>query len=590
MTAAMTVPEPVEPAEPDKAGESPKDGADGAATRRDSPEPVRGRNVPLDPGAVVGEAVDCRWQVVRHVADGGFSSVYRVRPASDETKKRFGEIHRALKCLWGTPAELSHIGSEADKMAAVDGHDNVLGLVTSFRFQRSEQAYSHYVGLVLELAGEDLYQFGQRVSPPERAWSAVFEQVAAGLEHIHARRIVHGDIKPTNLLRVDSAFKIGDFGVSAPLETTRSAGIGLARTIAFWPPESRNQGVLDQNGVRRPPLEGWRATQMGDVWALAVSMHRLLTGRHIATGATPDQQYELVCAGRYTVDDRLGPGWRKLLSDCLVLDPEQRVVTTAADLRSRLAELALSDDYRSVPWVQGAPRVVALLDGVVDHQTLVLYLAQEGGRAQGRFAPRGDVLLDTTRHLHQGIVPALAQQVRDSQRAAVRLAEEQERMREAAARSAPTADAAAQTRVIREKEMERTRQLSVAVAEVTRQRDQAARERDRAARRSETLMAERDRIAGQYAELSRRLDRLERTPPRQQVVAYPPAQVAPRPVAPVAPVRGKAPRRRSGVGCLAWFWALVFGLLLGTVIASQILYDDPWSIFVKVFHAIPSTR
>ena len=199
------------------------------------------------------------------------------------------------------------MNDEAAKTQLVDGHPNVLTLVTSFRFERSTAPH-HHVGLVLELADEDLPTFAARVRLDERAWAAVFEQVAAGLEHIHARRVVHGDIKPTNVLRIGARFAVADFGVSAPLESTRSAGIGLARTIAFWPPESATQGVLQADGVRRPPVEGWRASQLGDVWALAVSAHRMLTGRHITAGTTPEQQYELVCLGRYAVDRRLGAG------------------------------------------------------------------------------------------------------------------------------------------------------------------------------------------------------------------------------------------------------------------------------------------
>jgi serine/threonine protein kinase len=321
-----------------------------------------GRNVPLVPGVTVGEGEDCRWRVVRHIADGGFSSVYEVQPDSPETTARYGSVRRALKCLWGTPAELTAIGGEAAKMAAVSGHDNVLGLVGSFRFDGAQPPHPHYVGLLLELAAEDLRHFAGRAGPSERAWAAVFEQVAAGLEHIHARRVVHGDIKPTNVLRVDGRFAIADFGVAAPLETTRSAGIGLARTIAFWPPESASQGVLCADGVRRPPAEGWRATQAGDVWALAVSMHRMLTGRHITPGTTPEQQYELVCLGKYSIDDRLGPGWHRLLSDCLAHDPDQRAVSTAADLRRRLSDLALAGDFDGVPWTDRRPRVVAVLD------------------------------------------------------------------------------------------------------------------------------------------------------------------------------------------------------------------------------------
>ena len=41
--------------------------------------------MPLEPGETVGDPPDSRWRVVRHVADGGFSSVYEVRPATPET-------------------------------------------------------------------------------------------------------------------------------------------------------------------------------------------------------------------------------------------------------------------------------------------------------------------------------------------------------------------------------------------------------------------------------------------------------------------------------------------------------------------------
>jgi serine/threonine protein kinase len=567
-----------------------------------------GRNVPLDPGDVVGVEDASRWQVVRHIADGGFSSVYQVQPATPATRLRHGPATRALKCLWGTPAELTAIGGEAAKMAAVEGHDNVLGLVASFRFELATQPYAHYVGLLLELAAEDLPRFAARVHLPERAWAAVFEQVAAGLEHIHARRVVHGDIKPTNVLRIGGRFAVADLGVSAPLESTRSAGIGLARTIAFWPPESASQGVVGPDGVRLPPAEGWRATQQGDVWALAVSMHRLLTGRHITPGTRPEQQYELVCLGKYSIDDRLGPGWRRLLVDCLVHDPAQRVVSTAAELRARLSDLALSDQYTGVPWPDDQPRVVAVLDlGLVEPtsgeptqgepasgesggsasgesggsasgepapgqpvsgesgepasgepapgqpvsgesgeptsgepapgqpvsgesgeptsgeptsaepapgepagvaEVLVLYLTREGGRVHGAVLPGSGLLLQATRHLTEVAVPALAQQVRDSQRAVVRLVDEQERSQTAAPRAAAERDIAG-TVIVDPADLDLTRELSAAVAGMTQQRDELAQDRDRLVRHRDELAAERDRLRQQYSDLAHRLERLE---------------------------------------------------------------------------------
>ena len=702
-----------------------------------------GRNVPLDPGDCVGEDDASRWRVVRHVADGGFSSVYEVRPATLATRLRHGSAPRALKCLWGTPAELTAIGGEAAKMAAVEGHDNVLGLVTSFRFGLATEPYGHYVGLVLELAAEDLPRFAARVGPSERAWAAVFEQVAAGLEHIHARRVVHGDIKPTNVLRVDGRFAVADFGVSAPLESTRSAGVGLARTISFWPPESASQGVPGPDGVRLPPAAGWRATQPGDVWALAVSMHRLLTGRHITPGTTPEQQYELVCLGKYSIDDRLGPGWRRLLADCLVHEADQRAVSTAAELRSRLSELALTDQYAGVPWGDGRPRVVAVLDlgrpepagrprdtdadadadrsvppptavepaapeaaagrspgadtdadraapsrppppppvaepgapasgatgpgddampvprglavpaGAADRadpadrperaapvparaadradpadrperaapvpagagEVLVLFLTQEGGRVHGAVLPGDGLLLDATRHLTEVAVPGLAQQVRDSQRAVVRLVDEHERLRTGTpVRRPATQDAGASTMIVDPDDLELTRELSVAVADVTRQRDELAQDRDRLVRRRDELTVERDRLRQQYADLARRLDRLERDrEQRERSMLDSPTAVlrglGPPPVAadpPTAPARAVRPagqgrpgsgtrpavqprrRRRHPVLRTLLFLVvlLVLAAALGVVAVGLATHRDPLTVLDQVVQTV----
>ncbi len=522
-------------------------------------------NVVLGPGAVVGSAADNRWRVLRYLADGGFSSVYEIEPATGETGDRYGPGHRALKCLWGTPEELGVLAAEADKTAAVEGHDNVLALVTWFTFGQSAHATPQYVGLVLELAAEDLYHIGDRVAPSERDWAAIFEGVAAGLEHIHARRFVHGDIKPTNLLRVGPRFTIADFGVSAPLEATRqAAAIGPARTIAFWPPETRDQGQLGADGVRRPPAEGWRATQRGDLWALAVTMHRILSGRHITTATTAEQQYELVCAGRYAVDDRLSPGWRRLLTDCLAYEPSERAVTTAAELRRRLGELVLPEDYGSVPWSDDGPRVVATLP--VDGQMLALYQTQPLGRVQGAFVGVSGLLLDANRHLTRVVVPSLAQQARDGRRAAVRLAAEQDRVREIEERLA--ADEGPQTQIVLEVEAERTRQLSLAMAEVTQERDQLRR---------------------QYDELSRRLERLERD---SHIRALPVRDVLAQPTRPalVLPATARARYRRSRFGWpgrLAFvLLVLILAVLAGTVAAAYLFHTDPIEAVGSVWHEL----
>jgi protein kinase-like protein len=534
-----------------------------SGTARDPALPAR--TVPLDPGEIIGEAPDSRWRVVRHVADGGFSSVYEVRPASPETLDRHGAAPRALKCVWGTPAELTAMNDEAAKTQLVDGHPNVLTLVTSFRFERSTAPH-HHVGLVLELADEDLPTFAARVRLDERAWAAVFEQVAAGLEHIHARRVVHGDIKPTNVLRIGARFAVADFGVSAPLESTRSAGIGLARTIAFWPPESATQGVLQADGVRRPPVEGWRASQLGDVWALAVSAHRMLTGRHITAGTTPEQQYELVCLGRYAVDRRLGPGWQRLLEDCLVQDPRQRRVATPAQFRQRAAELAVPPAYAGVPWPAGSPRLAALvdLDPAAGGPLLALSVDRPGGRVSGELVPAAGVLPAALHHLTEDVLPALAARpvtaaapdgiaaanaaVAPGPGLTARLpngapaffpdgaaapapngatphgaapanagpngaAPHGAALNGAAPHGATPNGATAAYGAVRNGAADPAATQVVTLAELERTRQQTAAisaQRDRLAAQRDEVAADRDRLRREHAELARRLDRLER--------------------------------------------------------------------------------
>ena len=49
-------------------------------------------------------------------------------------------------------------------------------------------------------------------------------QVAKALQHMHARGVVHGDVKPDNIFTAaDSTFKLGDFGLARPLSPCQEA-------------------------------------------------------------------------------------------------------------------------------------------------------------------------------------------------------------------------------------------------------------------------------------------------------------------------------------------------------------------------------
>jgi serine/threonine-protein kinase len=148
---------------------------------------------------------------------------------------------------------------------------------------------------------------------------AAIRDAAKGLAAVHARGIVHRDIKPQNLLVAnDGTVKVADLGI-AHLDpyyhsNVPTAGQGPLGTLAYAAPEL---------------LHGAPASRASDVYALGATLYTLLTGhppyQQTPESATPARLVHAILHEPVPVLELDGaPGVSEIVSACLDKDPTRR--------------------------------------------------------------------------------------------------------------------------------------------------------------------------------------------------------------------------------------------------------------------------
>jgi tetratricopeptide (TPR) repeat protein len=207
-------------------------------------------------GRVTSEAE--RYRIVRELGRGGMGIVYL---AEDTLLKRSVAYKVLPAAIHGDAKAVEEFLREA-RIAASLLHPNI---VTVYDAGTAGQG----LYLVMEyVEGKTLMGLlGQRPRFKLPEVLLVAKQVGAGLEHAHARGVVHGDITPTNVMVSTSrTVKITDFG----LAKTRERALATTTTIRGTPPYMAPEQI-----------HGTGMTARSDLYALACTLY------HMATGAPP---------------------------------------------------------------------------------------------------------------------------------------------------------------------------------------------------------------------------------------------------------------------------------------------------------------
>jgi eukaryotic-like serine/threonine-protein kinase len=143
--------------------------------------------------------------------------------------------------------------------------------------------------------------------------------VAAALSVAHRRAVMHGDVKPANILiTADNRVKLTDFGM-ARLASHRGNETSVKGTPAYWCPEQ---------------IIGRSQDTRSDLFSLGVVLYEMLTGMNPFSGDSIPTVCNLILSSTPLPPSRSNPSIPATLDDilasCLAKEPQLRIATAEA--------------------------------------------------------------------------------------------------------------------------------------------------------------------------------------------------------------------------------------------------------------------
>ncbi|KAJ4724105.1 Protein kinase [Melia azedarach] len=259
---------------------------------------------------------------VRRISRGSYGKVAMYRNIKDGTPYAIKTICKSrLKKVRVTRREtaMENILREVSIMKMLD-HPNIVNLIEVIDDQKADHLY-----MVLEyIEGNPISNIRRMTTRiGETTARSYFKDIISGLIYLHSHNIIHGDIKPENLLLTSSGtVKIGDFSFSYAFEDENDKLSRCPGTPAFTPPEC----CLDT-------VYGGKAA---DTWAAGVTLYYLVVGSFPFLADSIAETYDKIVNSPLSLPEELNPELNDLLQGLLCKDPMHRITL---------------DDAAEHPWV-----------------------------------------------------------------------------------------------------------------------------------------------------------------------------------------------------------------------------------------------
>ena len=213
----------------------------------------------------VGQTVG-RYHVLEQLGEGGMATVYK---AFDTRLEREVAIKVILSSKQQTQEIIRRFEREAKSLAKLS-HANIIKVLDYGDHDGSPYLVMEFspVGTLKEKLGAPM---------PWQEAAKLLMPIAKALKYAHEQKIIHRDVKPSNILITESGDPmLSDFGIAKVLEADKSwdltgTGVGIG-TPKYMAPE---QGM------------GKKIDHRVDIYALGIVLFEMLTGRTPFRADTP---------------------------------------------------------------------------------------------------------------------------------------------------------------------------------------------------------------------------------------------------------------------------------------------------------------
>ncbi|WP_457972757.1 serine/threonine-protein kinase [Arthrobacter sp. D1-17] len=275
------------------------------------------------------ESLAGRYRLLEVLGSGGMSTVYR---AQDEVLGRDVAV-KLFRHDDPDPADLQRRRTEMRLLAGLS-HPGLVALYDATFDGAGDLGTLEY--LVMEyVPGIDLHRRLRAGPLSDRDTRRVGAETAAALDFIHARGVVHRDVKPANILLPE--------GWSEGRATSKLADFGIARTSGSDRLTLSDTTIGTAAYLSPEQATGHEGQPAADIYALGLVLLECLTGTQEYPGS-PFASAAARLSRDPVVPEHLGPFWGGLLSRMTRREPQAR--PAAAEVAATLTGQAANPTLR----------------------------------------------------------------------------------------------------------------------------------------------------------------------------------------------------------------------------------------------------